>query len=326
MSAALTPRSITVTADDAPATTRRWLPWLAILALVFLLHSATVLVPFHYSSTPPARMPVQTIDPAKIEAIRKQWDKQAQKLLLDDKSKPTAKDAPKDARYFSDRNIRVEKEQRARDTTVIPKPGTPNTAGAQATPRQEVTPETKSRPTPQLGTLGVPFKLDQPAKPKPRAPQTDTQRARTGEVSQRGGAQTLDDQNLPEGSENLLNAQESVYYSFYARAYEAVGPIWSGYAEQAIRSQRIRPGDYVTQVELVLDREGNLLRVERLHSSGVASLDQAVDAAWRKVARLPNPPSPLLDQNGEVHTAWTFTVRLGRGEGGLQLLPPERDY
>jgi hypothetical protein len=275
----------------------------------------------------PPRVELQQVDPAKLEAIRQQWKRnQPQGILLDkDKNRPSEKDAPKDARYLSDRNIRVEKEQRAKETNILPKPGHPN---AETRPLEEkaqrATPseQTPAREMPKLGNLGVPFKLT------PNRKAQDAKRARAGGVippSEQGGDQFVDEKNLPVGSENLLNAQESVFYSFYARLYEAIGPIWQSNVHEVPRHRRVDPGDYSTTVDVVLDREGHLIRVRYLNNSGIREFDDAVEKSWHRVGHFPNPPSGLVNENGEVHTGWTFTVQVGAGFN-MEYLPPERNY
>jgi outer membrane biosynthesis protein TonB len=121
----------------------------------------------------------------------------------------------------------------------------------------------------------------------------------------------------------MLNAQESIYYSFYSRLYESVGPIWQSQIRQVNR--KLPLGEYTTSVEVIFDRQGNLLDVRQIQGSGIVEFDQAVPNSWRRIGNFPNPPSGLLDSNGQVHTGWTFTVNVGNGPG-FMLQPPERVY
>lgn len=274
--------------------------WVLILLIAVFFHLLLyALKPTWKSVAPPPPVEIQPIDPAKLEAIRRKWKNQESKQLLlnKDKSAPRAKDAPPDAKYFSDRNIRVEKEQRARRADVMPRQG--------------------QQQQPSLGNLGVPL----PEAPRDLPRQTIQKQSRAQVAPD--ADQALLDKSLPEGSENLLNAQESVYYSFYARLYEAIGPIWQSRIREIPHRRGIGPGEYSTLVDVVLDREGNLLEVRRLRSSGIPELDQAVDQSWFRVRQFPNPPAGLLNDRGEVHTAWTFNVQIGNGPH-LQYQPPRR--
>ncbi|MEK7690119.1 MAG: TonB C-terminal domain-containing protein, partial [Bdellovibrionota bacterium] len=142
---------------------------------------------------------------------------------------------------------------------------------------------------------------------------------------QDGGDQAIMDRTLPEGSENLLKAQESVFYSFYSRLYEAIAPIWQSRIREVPRSRKIQAGEYNTVVEVVFDRQGNLIAIRHLEDSGIPEFDTAVDTAWKSVGRFPNPPKGLTNAQGRVHTGWTFSVHVGDGFQ-VQFLPPERNY
>ena len=140
-----------------------------------------------------------------------------------------------------------------------------------------------------------------------------------------GGDQAIVDQNLPLGGENLLNTQESVYYSFYSRLYESVGPLWQSKIRAVPYHRKVPPGEYTTVVDVVFDRAGYLIAIKRLQSSGIEDFDQVAENSWKKIGRFPNPPTGLLNAEGEVHTGWSFTVRVEDGFR-LQYLPPERSY
>lgn len=312
------------TDDETPKI--RWKLWIGILIVTLLLHLLFFLTKVNWlapASAPPIE--VNQVDPKKLEAIKKAWANQNKQLLIDKDHKNSAAVAPKNARYISDRNIQVEKEQRARNTVVTPAPGTQaQTQEAQQQQQkaaQRSEPQSKSATLPKLGNLGIPFRLNE--KPKPK--QDTAEDKPFQEASRAGGEQYVDDKNLPQGAENLLNAEESVYYAFYARLYQAIGPIWSSRLREVAPNTRIQPGDYTTSVDVVLDQEGNLVEVRLLQSSGVREFDEAVNTSWKKVGRFPNPPKGLLSKDGNVHTGWNFTVQLGRGTG-FNFMPPERTY
>ena len=318
------PISLSTEAGDR-ARRRRWLVGLVLALLVHLL-LMTVNVHWAPNSAPP-RVEIQQVDPRKLEAIRRQWH-QPQSMLIDkDKNRPSDKEAPKDAKYFSDRNIHVDHEQRAKEHTLIPKPGSP-VLGEEAKPaapsKPAAPPKQPSRSLPSLGNLGVPLPVPKRGEePRPREQaENDDHPPGSTEI---GGEQYIEDKTLPEGSENMLNAQESVYYSFYARLYDAIAPIWESKLRELPNQMHIGQGEYNTVVDVVMDADGNLIEVHQLHGSGFPELDSVVEAAWKRIGRFPNPPTALLNPQGEVHTGWTFTVEIGAGFGS-RFLPPERNY
>lgn len=302
----------------------------AILLLFVVLFHALVFWLVRYlpwtglpSPTPP-KVEVQPIDPAKLDAIRKHWKQVEKGLILNkDPSKNKSADKPKDAKYISDRNRIVEKETRARDTDVIPK-SSPNSGPADTKDSENRAAEKQTPRTSQknrvknLGALGVPYHLDE-------KPISKEEEKSTASSSRRGADQAIHDRSLPIGNENLLNTEESIYYAFYSRLYEAIGPIWQSRIREVPYTRRVQLGEYTTHVDVVFDRDGNLIGIRYIQSSGVHEFDQAVESSWRKISRFPNPPKGLLNEQGQVHTGWNFTVHVGQGFN-LDSLPPERTY
>jgi hypothetical protein len=300
------------------AALRRPTIWALLLAL--MLHALWLTIPIRLTPEVvlPPRVDIQDIPAKKLEEIRRKWKEQG---LLTPKDVPASEKAPDNAKYMSDRNIRVEKEQRARETTVLPRKGSQTANGEQqkAAP-QEQTPD-KRRNLPALGDLGVRYRL----LPKSQPPAAAAGMPRSQSSGQAAGDQAIMDDTLAVGSENILNAQESIYYSFYARIYESIAPVWETGVRDVLRSQAVPEGDYVTVVDVTFDSQGNMLGLVFRTRSTSQALDQVVDSSWRKVAPFPNPPSELIDSKGEFHIGYTFTVRVGRGFG-MQFLPPERIF
>jgi protein TonB len=299
-----------------------WRVWFVALLLALLWHLLCGILHIDWTHpSQPLQVDINQVDPAKLAAIRNQWKNREMTPLLD-RNSPKAKDAPKDARFMSDHNIQVEKEQRAKIENVIPQPGRAGPKAEESRPKEEQKPkpEKQNQTVPKLGNLGVPFRLNE--KPPVKEEYKESEQAQHG--GDDAGDQAIRDRNLPVGSENMLNAQESVYYSFFARLYEEIGPIWQSRIRSTVPSRRLGPGEYLTSVDVVLDSEGNLIAVHQLQSSGVPEFDQAVQDSWRRIGRFPNPPSGLL-KNGEVHTGWTFSVQLDQSLNP-DYLPPTRSY
>jgi hypothetical protein len=209
---------------------------------------------------------------------------------------------------MSDRNIRVEKEQRAKQTQVLPAP--------QSQPQTQDAPPNYQSKT-QLSKLGIPYHLNRkPPDPKyaPFAP--------TRPTDYLGGDQAVDDKQLPYGAENMLNAEQSVYYTFYSRRYQALGPVWESKIRSTIGSRGIAAGEYLSQVDVVLDPDGRVVQVNFSSRSGVPEFDKAVEDAWFKIGRFPNPPKEHIQPDGYLHTGWSFRVDLAQGSG----LGYGRDY
>lgn len=102
---------------------RNWKILLIFILLAIALHFLFFMLRLNWliTPTPAPRVELQQIDPKKLDAIRKDW-KQKSLLLQTQPKTQDSTEAPSDARYFADRNIRVEKEQRARETSPLVKP------------------------------------------------------------------------------------------------------------------------------------------------------------------------------------------------------------
>jgi len=298
---------------------RRWI-LLALLALALHL-SMLYFAPSWFRPIPPPPIEVQQIDPAKLDAIKRGW-KDRGFLLSKDPNRPKDQaKAPKDARYESDRNRMVEKETRARQTNVIPNvAGDPNSKAAKDQKAKKAAPRTNAKKIP-LSNLsnfqGLPV-------PGPRPDQSQEAVRRHGGPGNTGDQALMDD-SVPEGAENMLNTVESVYYSFYARMYEQIGPLWQSIISERVYRRHPPQGDYVTEAEIIFDSEGNFEEARIEHGSGIREFDDAIPSAWKKVPRFPNPPRGLIQSDGKIHMGWTFAVRIDE-RMNWQYMPPERAY
>lgn len=276
--------------DSVPL--RIWLGF-GILALAFHLLFFLAAPSWILAPAVPKRMEVAPIDPSQLEEIRKKWA--ANQALLLSKNQKESEEAPRDARYMSDRNIKVEKEQRARNADPVPQEGAKN-----AGPKTEAQTAAPKRKQVKLGSLGIPI--------LPKKPQSATE-ARDAAGSP-GADQSINEDELPVGSENLLNSERSVYYSFHARIYEAIAPIWRSQVLDIGRRNKFTAGDHVTHVEVVFDTHGDLAEVNLLKSSGYPALDQVATSVWYKVKRFPNPPRGLLDAQNQIRIQYSFMLQL----------------
>ena len=278
--------SVAVLLNRFPQSKHRqtWI-WFALLSL--LAHAFILLWHIDWQIPKPTpRVELQPLSTAQLQKIRKQIENRG---LLIDKSTRADEDTvpPKNARYFSDRNIRVEHEFKA------------VTSGAN---------KGSSAPTaPRLRDIGLPLNLSRPVERSPSG----------------GGGQYVTEKTVPEGSETLLNAERSIFYSFYARVNESLEPVWQSRAREVMRNNTLTPGEYVTVVDVVLDRQGEISAINHLQNSGVPLLDSIVDSSWRLLGRFPNPPAAHFDEKGELHLLYSFSVHMG-SQTGIEYLPPER--
>ncbi len=303
---------------------RRWvLPFLLTLALhgaAFLLLPRVVdsiLKGFGLTDRKSERTQIQQMSAADVAKLREriQSSQKDKKLLLS--KEPDEKIQPEDPRFqdiqtLSNRNRRVEKETRALNpTSTLPLPRTGNGGN--------------------LSKLGVPLPGINAPVPQGKSSQRSKVGARqkspskSGSEGSPGSEQAILDDAIPTSAENLLNTRSSKFYSFYARIHQAIGPLWESRAREVTRSSKLSPKDYITRVEIILDRGGILQGVRIFESAGIQAFDRAVTESWKRVGRFPNPPAELLEKDGYLHMGWTFTFRLQNGVG-WQALPPQRGF
>lgn len=276
--------------------------WLWVLVLALLIHLLFLWFTPGFSPSQPKQFTLEEISPQALDQLRNQWKQEKSLVISPDQSSPTEK--PDNARFISDRNRRVKEETQARISDTVPRPG----QGKAATGKEKTGSKRVS-----LRNLGVSF-----------APRPQEEEADAGE-SQAGADQTLLDKQLRYGNSNALNTEESVYYSFYSRIYAAIAPLWQSEIRSIPQRRSIPSGDYVTAIDLVLDTDGNVIRVDQLQSSSIPEFDQAVFRTLKKLNRFPNPPKDLIKADGYVHTQWTFSVRVDQ-RVGYQYGDPQGDY
>ncbi len=129
------------------------------------------------------------------------------------------------------------------------------------------------------------------------------------------GSQTNDYlKDVDQGLETLLNAREFKYYSYYNRIRRQLSQHWEPKVRTKL-SQLFKQGrhlasttDRITKLIVVLDRGGNLVKVQVLKESGVTDLDDAATEAFQSAAPFPNPPTGIIENDGTVKIRWDFVL------------------
>lgn len=290
--------------DSLP--TESYKKWVPIFICTLLFHTIFLLLlsKIHIFSSPTNLLPVD-ITPVAPETLQSIKDKAKRSFLLNPKSLPTTEKAPENARYETERNIHVPQEQRARNQQAIPR-------------LNRITPTTplNTPETPSLQKLGIPMQSLFRPLPQNRMPS-----AGLTSLSD----QAINEKDLPEGEQNLLNAKESIYYSFYSRTYESIAPLWQSLTRRFTQARHLKQGEYVTILDVILDEKGEFLGTQQLQSSGIQELDRIAHDSWKRIERFPNPPEALLDKKKQLHMIWTFTVNIGNLKT-FEFLPPEPIY
>lgn len=266
------------------------------LHLIFFIFIAPRL---EFDTTSDAPTEVVQISQQELDRLKAKMMKNRQltPLLKDEvHERFRSKEAPKDAQMMAPFNQVVPKEQIAGPQPDAPQRGG-GSSGAKTQPAEKKL---------DLAKLGLGNKVAPPPKP--------AQNETAGSAGPQGPPGInrpvgRDDKNIERGDQNLLNAVESAYYSFFARLEEPIIRNWffllrsyEAQLRQEMASRKIRVGSEVpVTIEFVLDQQGNFVSINVIESSGVPILDWCTRESVRKLGSLPNPP-PGLFENGQYFT------------------------
>lgn len=123
-------------------------------------------------------------------------------------------------------------------------------------------------------------------------------------------------QDVSVGSFTALNTDRYTYYSFYARVEDLVRFRWESRVRQAIDSYDrnyvlgvIGQKNWVTSLDIWLNKDGRFNSVHVLKESGIAKFDQAAAIAFKDAAMFSNPPAEMIEDDGYIHLRYNFNVR-----------------
>jgi TonB family protein len=111
-----------------------------------------------------------------------------------------------------------------------------------------------------------------------------------------------------------LNTVEYKFYGFYHRIRQKLEQFWGNSiqekAEAIFRSGRRLPAseNLITNLQVTLNAQGEIVGVKILGASGVKELDDAAIESFNQAGPFPNPPKELL-VNGKATIDWGFVVK-----------------
>ena len=316
--------------DTSSQKTSRRKAWILFFLLALLFH--VLLFSIRLALPPPSARPapveVQKMDPSQLNAIRQKWQRNPIVLNRDD-ALPHEKTAPEKARYDSDRNSSVAREQKSIYVDSLPVPGAvgpaPAMPGATAKRPPAAKPST-ARELPSIGNLGIAFHIqDHPIDPPRRDP---NEKPMPTETYGSGKDQALLDDTLSTGAETMLNTRESHFYAFFKRIQELMAPLLTSNFRTALsRNQReIQAGRYISNYEVILDQEGNLLEIKFAKRFGIEDLDHAIEISWQKIGKFHNPPRGLIEDDQRVHLRFTSWFDISDDRSVNQFDYPRRTF
>lgn len=124
---------------------------------------------------------------------------------------------------------------------------------------------------------------------------------------------------LEEGMKTVVNTREFGYYAYFSKIKEALRRQWEPELRRKVTVMRTQdrkpaaldePSEQTARLHVILDREGNLLNVKLLRSSGNAHLDSLAVDAFTKAAPFPNPPPGIVEPDGKINIRWDFVLAI----------------
>jgi len=120
-------------------------------------------------------------------------------------------------------------------------------------------------------------------------------------------------ENLPLGDLAQLNTQEFKYFGFYDRIRQKLEMFWGVALKEKAKilsrqGRYVASGHRITGLQVVLDQQGNIVKVLIKAASGVRELDDAAVESFRKAGPFPNPPQGMI-KGGYALIEWGFVVK-----------------
>jgi protein TonB len=227
--------------------------------------------------------------------------------IVETDSKTANEQIDKNAKFLSEKNNTVEKETRAQsgrkfvNAQAIAKP-------QQASKGNKGTAKTGAEKKPDL------FKNDFDAYNTMKQVAAGEMHAQDGSTPAEASSTNDNLQNVENEFMTRLNTREYKYYGYYTRIKNQLNQWWVPQVQQKF-TKMMRQGrtiasenSKVTKLVIVLNGQGNLVKVQVLAASGVRDLDDAAIEAFRQAAPFPNPPKGMIERDGTVKIRWDCVV------------------
>lgn len=117
------------------------------------------------------------------------------------------------------------------------------------------------------------------------------------------------------GNFTALNTDQFTYYSFFERVNNSIRFRW---VSEVRRFAREAPPQVINQLakipsptvlRILLDKDGMVVKVDILSSSGAKDLDQAAVEAFYQASPLNHPPEGMIREDRMVHLNYSFKVQ-----------------
>lgn len=300
--------------------TRGLLTWAVVLSLLVHVLAAIAFRWRDYSTKIVEPTAIELVDIPTEEMLRKKLAPTKRPKEIAESEKLKNEELDPNARFLSDRNQKAEKETRAKQVDDFRKhEGTgirsdsakkgviPPTA-AENKKTQSSTSELDGIPLDPSKTSGV---------------KRDWKTLSMKDLSMVGNGMPMgasDDRldGVQDGNQTVLSTREFQYYSYYHRIKQTLRQYWKPNVERRLaviwnRGGKLKDGEMVTQLLVMLDNKGEVAKISTVGSSGISDIDEAAVEAFNRAGPFPNPPRGIIDQDGLVRIRWDFILKAQAG-------------
>jgi protein TonB len=120
---------------------------------------------------------------------------------------------------------------------------------------------------------------------------------------------------MKESDRTALNTKEYQFYGYFQRIRQRLDRAWVPILKEKLASyyrqgrQLASDMDHITKVVVILNENGEIVRVKIVSESGTRELDDAAVNAFNQAGPFPNPPHGMVDTNHEVQVPWDFILK-----------------
>lgn len=121
-------------------------------------------------------------------------------------------------------------------------------------------------------------------------------------------------QEIELGDMVALNTDQNLFYTFYRRMAEKIIWPWAqsvtaSFEKLKAQGQLGSTGKaWVTIVEVLLDKNGNVVSTQPLQLAGEWEMDSAPINAFKAAKSFPNPPIEMVEEDGYIRIKYKFVV------------------
>jgi len=125
-------------------------------------------------------------------------------------------------------------------------------------------------------------------------------------------------EDVEEGHGTFLNTREFKYASFFNRLKRGVSQYWEPFPEYRRRDPTghvYGKKNRMTVLQITLNADGSLKRAQVHKSSGLRFLDREAISAFKRAQPFPNPPTGLMNPQGQIEFPFGFNIDFSQRQG-----------